>query len=180
MLSLITRRFISIAASICLGLTLLAISVKSSSVSATQEVLVLQEKGSPDHYVPAYHEAPPDAELPPVLDSKQFKQEVVQNAYRLAAELARTLYQQPCYCHCDRDAKHGSLHDCYATKHTAGCAVCLKELFYVYEQTKGRRPRKFVKELSAVSGRRSTSRNIRSQHPDPERIVRDTSLWKRC
>jgi Protein of unknown function with PCYCGC motif len=100
-----------------------------------------QEHNSPSQGVPAYHEGPPDAQLPPVLDPRQFEQEVVQAAYRLAANLAKTLYQQPCYCYCDRHHGHGSLLDCYATKHTAGCGTCLQELFYVYEQTnKGQTP----------------------------------------
>ena len=88
-----------------------------------------------------YHSAPPTGSLPPVLDPELFDRPVVQNAYRLARKLAPILYQQPCYCHCARHLGHTSLLDCYATRHTAGCRICLQELFYVAEQTKqGRSP----------------------------------------
>jgi hypothetical protein len=60
----------------------------------------------------------------------------VQNSYKLAARVKRVLYQQPCYCHCDRSQGHGSLLDCFAGKHAAECGVCIKEGLYSYEQTK--------------------------------------------
>jgi hypothetical protein len=88
-----------------------------------------------------YHGGPPGAKLPPTMDPKEFDSTVVQNAYRLAAGIAAVLYQEPCYCHCARHLGHTSLLDCYTTKHTAGCTICLKELFYIHEQnSKGRLP----------------------------------------
>jgi hypothetical protein len=47
----------------------------------------------------------------------------------------RVLYQQPCYCHCDRSIAHGSLLDCFAGKHASVCDVCIREGIYSYEQT---------------------------------------------
>ena len=57
------------------------------------------------------------------------------NAYVLAGRIKKVLYQQPCYCHCDRSQGHGSLLDCYVSRHATGCDVCQKEDFYAYEQT---------------------------------------------
>jgi len=85
--------------------------------------------------LPAYHHDPPRSLLPTVIRPHTFEQPVVQNAYRLARGLVKILYQQPCYCRCDRHHGHRSLLDCYTTKHAAGCGTCLQELFYVYEQT---------------------------------------------
>jgi len=47
----------------------------------------------------------------------------------------KVLYQQPCYCHCDRSQGHTSLLDCFASKHGSGCGVCMREAIYSYEQS---------------------------------------------
>jgi Protein of unknown function with PCYCGC motif len=60
----------------------------------------------------------------------------VQNAYALAEKIKKTLYQEPCYCHCDRSQGHNSLLDCFASKHGAGCNICIYEDFYSYEQSR--------------------------------------------
>lgn len=84
--------------------------------------------------VPAFHDGPPRGELPPTLSPALFSNVVAQNAYALAAKVKRILYQQPCYCYCDRSVGHGSLLDCFASKHGSGCDVCMKEAIYSYEQ----------------------------------------------
>jgi hypothetical protein len=61
---------------------------------------------------------------------------VVQNAYTAAARVKKILYQQPCYCHCDRSQGHGSLLDCFASKHAAVCDICILEGLYSYEQSR--------------------------------------------
>ena len=86
--------------------------------------------------VPAYHAQPPTEALPETLDPAQFDNPVIKNSYALAAKVKKVLYQQPCYCYCDRHAGHGSLLDCYTGKHAAECGVCLREGLYAYEQTK--------------------------------------------
>jgi hypothetical protein len=91
--------------------------------------------------VPAYHTSLPEGPLPATLSPLLFTDPVVQNAYRLAARIKKVLYQQPCYCHCDRTEGHGSLLDCYAGKHAAECGTCVREGLYAYEQTrKGKTP----------------------------------------
>src|SRR5882757_10622980 len=86
--------------------------------------------------VPAYHEEVPPGPMPATLAPETFTDATVQNAYALAAKIKKVLYQQPCYCYCDRHAGHGSLLDCYTGKHAADCGVCLREGLYAYEQTK--------------------------------------------
>jgi Protein of unknown function with PCYCGC motif len=86
--------------------------------------------------VPAYHAESPKNAIPATLSPTLFDNVVVQNAYLLAARVKKLLYQQPCYCHCDRSQGHGSLLDCFAGKHAAECQVCIREGFYTYEQSR--------------------------------------------
>lgn len=126
------RRSVSIMALVwlaCLPLRLSPLTGSFTTAAADRQV------PSSDREADPYHDGPPQSDLPPVLDSKQFTRIVVQNAYRLAGELRDVLYQQPCYCHCAHRLGHTSLLDCYTGTHTAGCGICLKELYYIYEQT---------------------------------------------
>jgi len=93
--------------------------------------------------VPAYHPAPPKKgeQLPSILGGldlggPNFKNPFQVRAYELAAKIPNVIYQQPCYCRCDRSVGHKSLHSCFETTHGAHCAACMKELFYTYEQHK--------------------------------------------
>jgi hypothetical protein len=92
--------------------------------------------------VPAFHPAPPAAgeELPPILGKDQLWGDNAQypfqtHAYELAAKIQKVIYQQPCYCYCDRMG-HKSLHSCFEGTHGAECATCMKELYYTYQMTK--------------------------------------------
>jgi hypothetical protein len=91
---------------------------------------------SAEEAVPAFHNDPPQGQLLETLSPSQFTNIVVQNAYTLAARVKKILYQQPCYCHCDRSQGHTSLLDCFASKHGAGCGVCMREAIYSYEQSR--------------------------------------------
>ena len=86
--------------------------------------------------IPAYHSQLPDGPLPATLAPSRFEQPQIQNAYAIAARIKKTLYQQPCYCHCDRSQGHGSLLDCFVSRHGAGCDICMLETFYASEQLK--------------------------------------------
>lgn len=85
---------------------------------------------------PAYHATAPRGPLPNTLPPGQFTDPRVQNAYAMAAKVKRVLYQQPCYCYCDKGFGHHSLLDCYTGSHAAECEVCLMEGIYAYQQTK--------------------------------------------
>jgi hypothetical protein len=89
--------------------------------------------------VPAHHTAPPakGAKLPPILPAPErwgpsFKYPVQVRAYEVADKIPNVLYQQPCYCHCDRSVGHTSLHSCFESTHAAHCDACMKEAFYAY------------------------------------------------
>ena len=102
-----------------------------------------------DQETPHYNPAPPanGAKLPPILTDDQLwgvnGQHAYQiHAYKLAAKIPRVLYQQPCYCYCDRSMGHNSLHSCFAGTHGAECSTCLQELYYTYSAYKqGKSPR---------------------------------------
>ena len=93
-------------------------------------------QSAPAEPVPAFHAQPPSGELPPTMEPSIYSEKVVFNAYAVAGRVKKVLYQQPCYCHCDRSSGHGSLLDCFVSRHGAGCDICQKEAFYSYEQTK--------------------------------------------
>ena len=94
---------------------------------------------SDDMAVPHFNSAPPakGAKLPPILTQDQLwgdnaKYSYQTHAYELAAKIPAVLYQQPCYCYCDRNMGHNSLHSCFSGTHGAECGTCLKELYYTY------------------------------------------------
>jgi hypothetical protein len=93
-----------------------------------------------DH-VPAYNKVPLKAgDALPILPKDQlwgenFKEPYQVRAYELAARIPNVIYQLPCYCYCEREG-HNSLHSCFESTHGSHCALCMKELFYAYEQTK--------------------------------------------
>ena len=103
--------------------------------------------------VPAFHEAPPKKgeKLPPILSGKALqdvglKYAFQAHAYKLAAKIPSVIYQQPCYCHCDRSVGHTSLHSCFSGDHGAHCATCMQELFYAYKMTKAKKTPAQIRE----------------------------------
>jgi hypothetical protein len=93
--------------------------------------------------VPHFNAAPPakGVKLEPILTKDQLWGENAQypyqtHAYELAAKIPGVIYQEPCYCYCDRGMGHNSLHSCFAGTHGAQCGTCLKELYYTYTMHK--------------------------------------------
>lgn len=124
----------------CALIGLSAVLLVLPQMSATQPQ---QSASAVDHStannnepVPAFHAQPPTGDLPPTMDPSLYSEKIVFNAYALAARIEKVLYQQPCYCHCDRSHGHTSLLDCYVGSHASVCGTCIKELFYSYEQTR--------------------------------------------
>ena len=96
-----------------------------------------------DQGVPHFNAGPPaaGAKLPPILTKDQLWGENAQfpyqtHAYELAAKIPKVIYQQPCYCHCDRSMGHNSLHSCFSGTHGAQCGTCMQELYYTYSMYK--------------------------------------------
>ena len=91
--------------------------------------------------VPAYHDqALKPGDAMPILPKDQRWGEAFQYpyqaaSYEVAAKIPNVIYQLPCYCFCDRIG-HGSLHSCFESTHGAHCGICMKEVFYAYQQTK--------------------------------------------
>lgn len=93
-----------------------------------------------DH-VPAYNaQAPKPGESLPILPpdlriGENFKYPYQVHAYELAAKIPGVISQMPCYCYCERIG-HSSLHACFESSHGAHCGICMKEVYYAYQQTK--------------------------------------------
>jgi hypothetical protein len=101
--------------------------------------------------IPAYHDAAPKTALPPVLSPDKVSGRLNKNAYSIASKISAVLYEQPCYCYCDRAQGHKSLHDCYTSEHATTCTVCQRELFYAYEQSqKGKTAAQIRKGIMAA------------------------------
>jgi hypothetical protein len=131
-----TMRFLVFATliSLAMGLALLPQPAASRSSQATLDMNLSQfEVGES---VPSFHSQVPQGALPATMSPTRFTDPVIQNAYSVAARSKKTLYQEPCYCHCDRSQGHGSLLDCFVSKHGAGCNICISEAFYSYEQSR--------------------------------------------
>jgi hypothetical protein len=109
--------------------------VAGLSVAIARPLAISRVAQGTEEPVPAFHNQAPQERLPETLGPTEFSDVVVQNAYILAARVKKILYQQPCYCHCDRSQGHKSLLDCFASKHGAGCGVCIREAVYSYEQS---------------------------------------------
>jgi hypothetical protein len=115
--------------------------VPQLTTSRAQQMSDMQRDHSANEPVPAFHSQPAQDALPPTMDPALFSEPIVYNAYTVAGRVKKVLYQQPCYCHCDRSVGHGSLLDCFVSRHGTGCDICQREAFYSYEQTrKGKTP----------------------------------------
>ncbi len=101
---------------------------------------------NPADDIPSYNAAAPSRPLPPIMSGPQltgpyFSHAYQLTAYKMAAKIPAVLHQEPCYCRCDREMGHNSLHSCFEGTHGAACSTCMKEAVYSYEQTKqGRTP----------------------------------------
>jgi len=119
------------------------------SSGGTQPAQSVETPG-PNSDTPAYHAAPPKGALPATLDPKGFTDARTRNIYGLAAKVKPVLYQQPCYCRCDREVGHRSLLDCFGDDHGSFCDVCKKEAAYSYDQTKlGKTPAEIRADIMA-------------------------------
>ena len=117
----------------CVGLGLIALAASA-------------QWSNPADDIPAYNALKPSKPLPPVMSGSQltgpyFTHSYQVVAYQMAAKIPGVLHQQPCYCRCDREMGHNSLHSCFEGTHGAACSTCMKEDVYSYQQTKkGRTP----------------------------------------
>src|SRR5262252_8239997 len=118
--------------------TFLALAALLCAAAITQAQWANQQNA-----VPAFHPTPPakGEVLPAVLTEQQLaaqgmKQPVQVASYKAVAKLPAVMYQQPCYCYCDRNHGHKSLHSCFESTHGANCGTCMGEALYAYKMSK--------------------------------------------
>jgi hypothetical protein len=147
--------------------TFLALAALLCAAAITQAQLANQTQ-SP---VPAFHGTPPakGTALPAVLTEKDLAAQgmtapVQIAAYKAAAKAPAVMYQQPCYCFCDRAHGHTSLHSCFESTHGAMCSTCMGEALYAYQMSskKGWTPAKIRDGII-----RGDWKQMDLQHPDP-------------
>jgi hypothetical protein len=116
-------------------------------------VITYGQWAAPQGDVPAYHAAPPakNETLPPLLTQEQLTSAGLtmpaqKESYKAAAKVSNVLYQQPCYCHCDRHAGHTSLRSCFEGTHGANCGTCMAEALYSYQKSKEGWSAKMIRE----------------------------------
>jgi Protein of unknown function with PCYCGC motif len=117
--------------------------------------------------IPAYHHSPPSGPLRETLDPALFADDHgAYVAYFLANKIREVLYQEPCYCYCNKDRGHQSLLDCFTNRHGRFCNVCRMEVIYAYFKTReGKTPSEIREGMS-----RSEAWKI-----DLERVTEDFS-----
>jgi hypothetical protein len=119
----------------------------AQNASQTDGKSAAQTKTQPTD-IPAYHPSASKETLPETLDPSQFSDVQTQNVYALAAKVKGVLYQQPCYCRCDKEHGHTSLLSCYTDRHASVCALCQKEAVFSYsESKKGKTAAEIRKEI---------------------------------
>ncbi len=123
------------SAAVLFGMALALTFVPLPTAFGSSQEESVPQSGADDS-VPAYHAQAPKDDLPETMKPESFPDPLVQNAYAVAAKIKKTLYQQPCYCHCDRSKGHTSLLDCFASEHGSGCGTCIYEDLYSYEQVR--------------------------------------------
>jgi hypothetical protein len=126
---------------ILFGFAFILLLLPQQSASSASKFFASAPQSAADEPVPAFHAQPASGPLPATLSPDNFSDPLVQNAYTVAARVKKVLYQEPCYCHCDRSQGHTGLLDCFASRHGSGCQICIREDLYTYEQTrKGKTP----------------------------------------
>ena len=98
-------------------------------VSCTSESPTVENKPENEQPIPSHYQSEREAQpLPKTLAASVFADPKMARIYEIAERIPAVLAQQPCYCYCDRGHGHRSLLDCQRDNHSAGCAICRKEV----------------------------------------------------
>jgi uncharacterized protein with PCYCGC motif len=143
--SFMTGKYVAAAIAVILTLVSAGLAqlrpVFGADWNAQDSQMQMNMSGPADLGIPSYHAYALKPPFPATLDPKQFPDALNRNVYGLAAKIRPVLYQQPCYCYCDRHAGHKSLLDCFASTHGTECDICQKEAVLSYQLTqKGKTP----------------------------------------
>jgi uncharacterized protein with PCYCGC motif len=121
-----------------------------SAISVFGLAITMSAQWAAQNDIPAYHDAPAKktAKLSPILKPAALNgngaalTEAQKKSYLIAAKIPGVLYQQPCFCHCDRHFGHDSLRACFTDQHGSQCGTCMAEAIYAYRMTKqGKTPK---------------------------------------
>src|SRR3954470_4674575 len=115
-----------------------------SALSVCGLDITMSAQWSAQNDIPAFHDAAPKktANLNPILKPTALNvngaalTDAQKKSYMIAARIPGVLYQQPCFCHCDRHFGHDSLRGCFTDEHGAQCSTCMSEAIYAYQMTK--------------------------------------------
>lgn len=145
--------------------TFLALAALLCAAGITQSQLTAQQNPTP-----AFHPAPPakGEVLPAALTEKQLADQGMNQpaqiaAYKAAAKVPALMYQMPCYCYCDRNHGHTSLHSCFEGTHGANCGTCMGEALYTYQMSKKGASAKTIRDGII----RGDWKLVDLQHPEP-------------
>jgi len=117
------------------------VPVASKELSVQDQQMQMDMSGQADQGIPSYHAYVLKPPYPATLNPRQFPDALNRNVYALAANIRPVLYQQPCYCYCDRHEGHKSLLDCFVGTHGSICDICQKEVVLSYQLAqKGKTP----------------------------------------
>jgi hypothetical protein len=141
------RQRIAVIAAACLALSSFAFVRAQNDAHSTAPNPPSQATA---RRIPPYHAEAPKGRLPETLDPNLFPDLLNQRVYALAAKEKKILYQQPCYCGCDREVGHKSLLDCYVDRHASICAACKMEAVFAYQEyRKGKSAAEIREEIIA-------------------------------
>lgn len=137
---------LSVAASVTIGAAIMTRRNQSATSSTQRKPVATQTQTSgqgtsatAEARVPAYFKTPPSvSSLPPLLPPENFTGQT-RDAYKAVAEIPQTIAQLPCYCYCDEEHGHKSLHSCFESDHAASCGVCMREALVAYKLEKEQR-----------------------------------------
>ena len=121
-------KIVCVVALVALGAALVVIPQFAATQPQAQSPAMDHSAANPSEPVPAFHAQPPTGDLPPTMEPSIYRDKLVFNAYVVAGRVKKVLYQEPCYCHCDRSNGHGSLLDCFVGTHGSGCDICQESL----------------------------------------------------
>lgn len=110
-------------------LLLIAAAIALASCTTENPTVAPPQNAANSEPVPAHYQTEAEAApLTKTLSASLFSDPKLARIYAIAERIPGILAQQPCYCYCDRGHGHRSLLDCQRDNHSAGCAVCRKEV----------------------------------------------------
>jgi len=108
----------------------------------------------PKQPMPAYQSELSAKDLPPTLAPEMFKG-TIRAAYAAVMEIPETIAQLPCYCRCDKEFGHKSLHSCFVDDHATQCGVCTNSAIKAHKLKKEKKmtAAQIRQELAAEYGK---------------------------